>query len=53
MVDVEVVEKLCIWSSFLIGFLIDYNIMRLATEIEFAKGFYLSSACNVSQLQCD
>ena len=29
------------------------NIMRLATEIEFAKGFYLSSACNVSQLQCD
>ena len=27
--------------------------MRLATEIEFAKGFYLFSACHVSQLQCD
>ena len=33
--------------------IIESNIMRLATEIEFAKGFYLSSACNVSQLQCD
>ena len=29
-----------------------FNIMRLETEIEFAKGFYLCSACNVSQFQC-
>ena len=40
-------------TRFPVLIVVNVNIMRLATEIEFAKGFYLSSACNVSQLQCD